>query len=164
MGREIRMVPPNWEHPRWTADDTSDRHRIGKIRPTYDQDYESAAKEWLAELAAFKPTEYANYYWEWAGGPPDETAYRPAFTEEPTWFQVYETVSEGTPVTPPFATQDELIDYLVNVGEMAGTQYARKFSRESATKFVKGSGYAPSMIVMHGPEGTTIREGIDAAV
>jgi hypothetical protein len=32
--------------------------------------------------------------------------------KEATWFQAWETVTEGTPVTPPFATTDELVDYL----------------------------------------------------
>lgn len=163
MGREIRRVPPNWEHPRYTADNARDRRNIGQYISMYDKDYDTAAQEWLAELAAFKPDEHNKYYWEYAGNPPDEESYRPKFTAEPTWYQAYETVSEGSPVTPPFATQAELVDYLVNIGEMAGTQYCRKLSRPAAEAFVSG-GWAPSMIVERGPSGVTIKEGAEALV
>ena len=173
MGREIRRVPPNWEHPRYTKDNARYQNWVGNYIGMHDDDYDSAAQEWLEQFDLWRagkhPSqhgEYASdskYYWEY-DTPPDPESYRPAFTEEPTWYQVYETVSEGTPVTPPFATQDELIDYLVNVGEMAGTQYNRKHSREAATKFVKDTGYVPSMVVMRGPEGVTIKEGIEAAI
>lgn len=39
---------------------------------------------------------------------------------------LYETVSEGTPVTPVFSTADELIDHLVNVGNFWGEKYERR--------------------------------------
>jgi hypothetical protein len=52
----------------------------------------------------------------------------------------------------------------VNVGEMVGTPYARKHSREAATAFVMGDGYVPSLVVQRGPEGVSIKEGIDAAI
>lgn len=164
MGREIRRVPPNWEHPRWTRDETSEPRRIGQYKSLYDKDYDTAAAKWLAELADFKPTGHSKYYWEYAGGPPNEKSYRPKFAAEPTWYQVYETVSEGSPVTPPFATQDELIEYLVTTGEMAGTQYQRRYSRPAAEKLVRDTGWAPSMAVERGPNGVTIKEGAEALI
>lgn len=173
MGREIRRVPPNWEHPRYTADNAPRPNMVGRYISMHDEDYDTAAQEWLDgfdlwlqgkhESQHGKYASTSNYYWEY-DTPPDELSYRPKFTEEPTWYQVYETVSEGTPVTPPFATQDELIDYLVNVGECADTQYNRKHSREAATKFVKEMGWVPSMIMERGPAGVTFKEGIDAAI
>jgi hypothetical protein len=63
--------------------------------------------------------------------------------EEPTWYQVYENVTEGTPVTPPFATKEALIFYLCNYGTFRGD--GRKWSQEVAENFVNGSGYLPSM-------------------
>lgn len=113
MGREIRMVPPNWEHPQGNNDG---------FQSMYDQDYTSAVKEWkdgyrLWENGKYPGQEGGWEFWDWQGGPPDKETYRPEFTEEPTWFQVYETVSEGTPVTPPFATKPELVDYLVEYGD-----------------------------------------------
>jgi hypothetical protein len=124
MGREIRRVPPNWEHPKGNR-------RNGDIDylPMYDQEFEASAREWLDNCIAWdngthsdlkdKPEHKIDcpYFWQWDGNPPDADYYRPKFTEEPTWYQVYETVSEGTPVTPPFATKEELVNYLVEHGD-----------------------------------------------
>lgn len=50
---------------------------------------------------------------------------------------LYETVSEGTPVTPVFETADELVEYLVNFGNFWG----EKYTRENAESLVD-SGYS----------------------
>jgi hypothetical protein len=172
MGREIRRVPPHWEHPRYTSDNARNSRDVGRFMSMADQDYETAAREWLEECDLWRAGTHKaqsgkycsklRFYWEYAGGPPDEDHCRPAFTAKPTWYQVYETVSEGSPVTPPFATEDELIEYLVTVGEMAGTEYNRKYSRPAAEKFVRETGWAPSMSVQMGPNGATIKEGAEA--
>lgn len=66
-----------------------------------------------------------DYYWEYEP-PPDPDRHRPAFGAEATWYQVYETVTEGTPVTPPFETLAELVDWLVEKGEAHGTDHERR--------------------------------------
>lgn len=182
MGKEIRRVPPNWEHPKYPADHEKvqeGRRTTDDYMPMFDTPFKEAAKEWIEGLNEWDKGErqrvkeqYGNdyEYWEWSGEPPDRDYYRPEFTEEPTWFQVYQTVSEGTPVTPPFATEEELIDYLVENGDFWCQKDARegkrdsfrqKPSRESATAFVKG-GWAPSMIVTNDENGVQIKEGINA--
>ncbi len=109
--------------------------------------------------------------------PPDPEYYRPQWGEGlATWWQVYETVSEGTPVTPPFATREELVEYLVENGDF-WDQARRKrgwtitdcapWSRATAEKFVLGSGCAPSMIsfggrLMSGVEGLALAQAIAA--
>lgn len=113
MGREIRMVPPNWEHPKGNN---------SGYKSLYDQDYPSAVIEWKKGYLLWEQGEHPDQekgceYWDYFGTTPDEDIYRPVFEEEATWFQVYETVSEGTPVTPPFATKEELVDYLVENGD-----------------------------------------------
>lgn len=60
-------------------------------------------------------------------------------------WQMWETVSEGSPITPAFPTADELIDHLVNVGA-----WDKKWNRASAEEFVKGSGWAPTGMVIGG--------------
>ncbi len=165
MGREIRRVPPNWQHPCYTKDNAPSTDRIGEMKPCHDQDYEMAALEWTANFDVWRkgeheeqPCDYCRFYWE-HDTPPNEDSYRPAFAEAPTWFQVYETVSEGTPTTPPFATTEELIDHLTTAGEsLLDPQYHKPYARETAEKFVKGGGYVPSMIVSEGK----IYEGISA--
>lgn len=115
MGREIRMVPPNWKHP---LSEEPWRAERGDLQPMYDDRYEHVRAEWLAGLAAHKPEEHdGEDYWEYHGNPPRRSYYRPWKDEEATWFQLWETVSEGTPVSPPFATREELADYLAENGD-----------------------------------------------
>lgn len=155
MGREIRRVPPHWEHP---------RDENGEYKPMHDKAYDDAAQEWLNGLAAWnqKSDEEKNgwkYFWEYEGNPPDENYYRPKFTEAPTWYQVYQTVSEGTPVTPAFATREELIDYLVEHGDFWDQKRGRGgYTREAATAFVD-LGWTPSFVVNH----RVLISGIEAA-
>jgi hypothetical protein len=52
MGREIRKIPADWQHPRWTEDDAPRSTLIGEFRPVFDKDYETAADEWVAEHSA----------------------------------------------------------------------------------------------------------------
>lgn len=159
MGREVRMVPPNWEHPKEEGHN-GEMHYV----PMYDENYEDARREWLEKLAAHKPEEHDGLdYWEWDGGPPDRQYYRTWKDEEATWFQVWETVSEGTPVSPPFATKDELIEYLAKNGDwwdqkrcqgpplpwVTGNSSDPGWGLEAATRFVN-SGWAPSGVITNG--------------
>jgi len=155
MGREIRMVPPNWEHP---------KQDNGHYEPMFDEDFDTALNEWIEGYELWKKGEHpeqqeeeCNYpFWEWMGGPPNPDSYRPAFTEDPTWYQTYENVSEGTPVTPPFATKEELIEYLVEHGTFwdvrrvaDGRQDRVGWDRKAAEQFVKAE-YAPSGMIVGG--------------
>ncbi|MFH1090972.1 MAG: hypothetical protein V1742_05315, partial [Pseudomonadota bacterium] len=104
MGREIKRVPPGWEHPR---DDS------GHYIPLHDETYREAADDWLQKLMDWEADKGGErsrmtkkyglrYYWDWDGPPPDKEGHRPVFTTEPTCYQIYETVSEGTPTSPVF--------------------------------------------------------------
>lgn len=162
MGREIRMVPPNWQHPK------NDR---GHEQPMHDQNFADEFARWLADfdrirvgnLTALERECYAepgmNPLAEWLrdeGSPPDPAYYRPWSDEEATWFQVWETVSEGTPVTPPFATREELVDYLVKNGDFWDQKCGHGgYSREQAEAFVN-AGWAPSMVTRGGQMATGI--------
>lgn len=62
-------------------------------------------------------------------------------------WQVWETVSEGSPITPVFKTADELIDFMCSAPKDAKRAgWAQGYSREAAEHFVRGSGWAPSAI------------------
>lgn len=186
MGREIRRVPPNWEHPKTQRPN----HLRGRMEECYqpmrDQDAESAWKSWQEEFSKWLGGEFDRVrrknpdygydaaqpyraFCSWYGDPPDPEYYRPAWKEEATWFQVYETVSEGTPVTPPFATKEELVDYLVANGDFwdqsrraegRSTMECGPWKRENAEKFVN-AGFAPSMMVTTTAAGTVIKEPRD---
>jgi len=160
MGREIRRVPPNWEHPM-----EANRYS-GKMeyKPLYDDDFATAASTWMRDCIAWdngthedlqespeRKTEYP-FFWQWSSSPPDDDYYRPAWTpEEATAYQVYETVSEGTPVSPVFATLDDLIAWLIGQGH----------SEHAARAFAE-TGWAPSMVVYRTADSAQIAKGIDA--
>lgn len=166
MGREIRRVPANWEHPRSDRDDR-------EYQPLYDQTYKSARDEWLDGLKKWEDGEDPDRekykandeetldYWEWGGNPPDRNYYRKYQDKDATWYQVYETVSEGTPVTPPFETEDDLVDYLIANGDFwdqsrwkDGDRLMQPnppgYTRAQAEAFVKRAGFVPSMVISNG--------------
>jgi hypothetical protein len=62
-------------------------------------------------------------------------------------WQVWETVSEGSPISPVFATSDELVTWLIGEG----------YSESGARKFVETE-YAPSMVM----SSAGVQSGIDA--
>ena len=108
------------------------------------------------------PSQNEDNYWDYEGSPPEPEFYRPKWKkEEMTWFQMYETVSEGTPVTPPFATKAELVDYLVENGDFWDKIRGHGgWQRANAEKFVE-SGWSPSgMLNTTTGEYKTARDGI----
>ncbi len=113
MGREMRRVPAGWEHPRGSD---------GALRPLYDEDYQTAAREWKSGFKAWEAGERPEYckdfdgeFWEWDGGPPDHDLHRPVWPEESrTHVQMYETCSEGTPISPVMADAESLARWLAD--------------------------------------------------
>lgn len=183
MGREIRRVPPNWDHPKKERYDHLLYRFETTYRPMYDQsadeawqDWQAAFQAWLdgehdATIAKYGEAEYPKdqpytAFCTWHGQPPDLEYYRPHWKpEDCTWWQVYETVSEGTPVTPPFATPEELVDYLVANGDFWDQKRREEgnsimncdpWPREQAERFVK-AGWAPSLIM----DSKGIRSGVE---
>lgn len=150
MGREIRMVPANWQHP---------RNAFGHYISMFNQTFESACAEWDTKKAKWDAGERPDYcakdydgtFDDWYGERPDDPSYyRPWKDEEAVWVQVWETVSEDSPVTPPFATKAELIDYLAKHGDDWDQKRGDKpWPRKAAEQFVE-AGWAPSMVVQDG--------------
>jgi hypothetical protein len=69
----------------------------------------------------------------------------PWTAEDATHFQLYETVTEGTPLSPVFATTAELVEHLVTHGD----GWDRPVSRAAAEAFVR-TGWVPSMVFVPG--------------
>lgn len=135
MGREVRRVPADWQHPQEHAG----------YKPMYEgQDYQSAADEFLKKLAEEGLQEAI----EWCGNPPNKDDYMPNWPEpERTHYMMYEDTTEGTPISPVFATPEELAHWLADTG-------ASSFGSSTATyeqwlPTCRGA-WAPSMIVANG--------------
>ena len=145
MGRELRMVPPNWQHPRYTYDDAPSSHLVGEYIGLCDG-YEKGLEEFAKAIETKGLAEAIEYY----GGGPRKEDYVDYQGQAPTWYQIYETVSEGTPVTPPFATPEELVDYLVKNGDFWDQERGHGgYTYAQAHTLVVG-GYAPSGLVVNG--------------
>ena len=83
-------------------------------------------------------------YEEWDGKRPQEIDYMPDWpAEERTHYMMYETTSEGTPLSPAFSAPEELARWLADTG-------ANAFAGDTATyeqwlRVCRG-GYAPSAV------------------
>jgi hypothetical protein len=145
MGRRLRRVPLDWTHP--IATEGRDK---GQPHPTYDKDYETAAIEWLESVRKWEAGEDPDragyeadegrrvFYWEYESGPPDPAYYRHRrwTPGEATAYQVYENVTEGTPISPVLPDGDAVVSWLVEQGH----------SERAARAFLE-SGYAPSFVM-----------------
>jgi hypothetical protein len=83
----------------------------------------------------------------------DEEKYDPP---EGQGWQVWETRSWGSPVTPVFETPGELIDFLIQEGPVCTDDEV--WSREAAHTFVHDEKYVPSAL----SDGTSLQTGVEA--
>lgn len=152
MGREVRRVPPNWQHPRTKCKHWPTCTGGECYQPLHNKDIQTAGRRWLDECIAWDNGAHPDlvrspelktecpFFWMWEGNPPNAEYHRPAWPEgAATAYQVYETVSEGTPVSPVFATADEMVSWLIGQGH----------SHDSARELVE-RGWAPSMFIANG--------------
>jgi hypothetical protein len=155
MGREIRKVPKGWEHP------VDER---GRFKPLYDRTFNEDAEEWWQDAVNWQSGKYPDWtpedskaehrwYWTYGGNPPDPESYRPEWDRPADCFQIYETVSEGTPCSPVFETIASMVDWMTEPIDRASPynlgqdwQCMQGMTREQAEAFC-GRGFAPSLIV-----------------
>lgn len=120
MGRELRRITRGWQHPR-------DEH--GQYMPVHDKAYNDALAEYEAERALWAQRQHpaqiewpaqtaGQTYEQWVGERPDPRYYRTErWTHQETdqWV-LYENVTEGTPVSPPFDRIDDLLTWMAAHG------------------------------------------------
>ena len=139
MGREVRKVPSDWDRWKHSSQPLFDgfneaiahwnEHSSNWQKGLY---LKSIGSQWIPI-----PDEYKHYsYEEWDMDRPDPADYMPDWDKsERTHYQMYENTTEGTPLSPAFATEDELIDYLVDNKVSAFASDTR--DREFWTNIVK---------------------------
>lgn len=122
MGREVRRVPANWDHPK-----DAEGHYI----PLFDgAEFAKRAARWDEEAAKWAERFRSNFnggwvalteqqrgqsYASWDGERPDPKDYMPLWRDdERTHLMMYEDTTEGTPISPAFATAQELARWLAD--------------------------------------------------
>ncbi len=146
MGREVRRVAKDWNHPKVD----------GEYKPLYEN-YSDDSCEFLVLADAEGLQEAIDYM-----GCPDKADYMPEWCdEEKTHLMMYENTTEGTPISPAFEMPEELARWLVdNSASSFGSMTA---TYEQWLRACKG-GYAPSMVLssaglQSGVEATGFTEG-----
>lgn len=122
MSREIRRIKRGWNHPICLNDEGYIR-----FRPLFSRDILEHCDE---------------------GRTINEAYLMPEWTEEEKeLFAMYETVSEGTPISPPFETAEDLARWLANTGASAFDDMTATY--EEWLRVCKG-GYAPTAVIVDG--------------
>lgn len=144
MGTEIRRVPPGWQHPvdeggnngnngnNGNYGNYGDNGNYGNFIPLFDRSYDEAVRDYEYGLKQWEEGRHPSQYrfpddtaglsyseWcGWEGEPPDPSKYRQqSWTEaDATHVQLYENISEGTPISPVFSTVQELGDWMSEHG------------------------------------------------
>ena len=65
-------------------------------------------------------------------------------------YQLWETVSEGSPISPVFATAEELAEWIVTSPDYKWRKNDKGITREQWLKFIIGPGWCPSLIMVDG--------------
>lgn len=152
MGREVRRVPADWQHP---------KDKDGRYIPLHGRSYAKDAADWdeeyeqwqkgfrrsFADGEKWKPKEgdeIGMAFSEWTGHRPSPTEYMPDWPEEQrTHLMMYEDTSEGTPISPAFKTPEELARWLADHKASAFGNSTATYEQWLATI---GDGYAIGMV------------------
>jgi hypothetical protein len=135
MGRDIKRVPVDFEWPE------------GKIWPGYKTYYDHCPCEIYKAYPGHEDADLSDD--SNVGCQLSHTDRCPYFTGVPSGegWQVWENVTEGSPVSPVFATKGELVDWLTKNG--TGGMFDQPLSQEAAVAFVD-AGWVMSGAICHG--------------
>lgn len=166
MGREVRMVPANWSHPK---DDK------GNFMPLLGGGYSKRLTEWFEGKKKWDEgfvTDFSKYpdigwksrvdihcesFEEWDGKRPQECYYMPEYPDgECTHYQMYETCTEGTPLSPPMSSPELLARYLASSGASAFGRMTATYEEWLST--IKAGSVPSGMII----SGGSLQSGVSA--
>jgi len=163
MGRDVRKVPKDWQHPT----DGND-----KYIPLLEYPFSKILKEWEEEKQMWKEGYRKDFldspkwipksddelmisFEEWAGEKPQKDNFMPEWDEsEKTHLQMYETTSEGKPISPVMETPEELAKWLADNNASAFANMTATYEQWLNT--IK-QGFAMSAIIENGE----IKSGVE---
>lgn len=158
MGREVRRVPANWQHP---------KDERGHFIPLHDGRYlggfaardaewmegwrqwqNGFCDDWKGGWKPIDPEHRGSTFTDYNGPRPSPDEHMPDWPDEQrTHLMMYEDTSEGTPISPAFEAPEELARWLADNG-------ASSFGGMTATYDqwlnVCRGGFAPSAVMVGG--------------
>ncbi len=130
MGREVRKVPANWKHP---------KNNRGQYIPLYDN-FRGALNSFKKDVKKMGLEKAIDYH----GSGPIKKDYMPDWPKKKcTHLMMYETCTEGAPISPAFKTPEELARWLV---ENNASAFGSMTAPYEAWLRICISGYALSVI------------------
>lgn len=163
MGREVRRVPANWQHPK--RENGSFIPLLGGSFAVADQEWNEGHAKWQQGLCEqygkgekwgpIAPQHRGMRYTDYSCARPNPDDYMPEWpADQLTHLMMYEDTSEGTPISPAFATPEELAQWLAdNKASSFGSSTA---TYEQWLRVCQG-GWAPSMVLDEGG----LRSGVE---
>lgn len=143
MSREVRRVPANWEHP------------MREDRPDCHQALFEGYNDAKAEFEAMWRKQGLQKALDWFGVAPNQEDYMPEWPDdERTHYQMYETCSEGTPISEPMETPEKLARWLADTGASA---FADMTAPYEAWLAICQGGHAPSAVMF----AAVLKSGVD---
>lgn len=154
MGREVRRVPPNWQHPKKEDSDYVPLHggsfseRILRWEEENEKWNEGLRDDWNGGWKPIEEEDKHMTFAEWGGDRPEESDYMPDWPEsERTHYQMYESTTNGTPISPVFATKEDLARWLADNNASAFADMTATYE-QWLSMIVQQS--APSMVFKNG--------------
>lgn len=162
MSREIRRVHKDWQHP---------KNNRGNYDPLFDNfskrlaEWDEANIKWSEGLRedfrggwkAKEQDEIDDSFEEWDGERPVKENYMPEWPEEElTHIMMYETCSEGSPISPAFDNPEDLARWLTDNDASAFGSMTATYEEWLATC---KQGWAAGLII--GPDG--MKSGVELA-
>ena len=166
MGRQVRRVPADWEHP---------KNAEGYDIPLHDG-FDKAVATWeegcamwergLRRSNASGTEEFVPRtgdeitfitYEDWSGERPKQERYMPDWPEsQRTHWQMYENTSEGTPISPVCASAEDLATWLADNVANAGAGRTGSYDQWLRTIH---EGWSPTFVITNG----VLRSGVEDA-
>ncbi|MEE9611968.1 MAG: hypothetical protein V3W19_11985 [Desulfatiglandales bacterium] len=144
MGREVRRVPEDWNHPR--------DERTHNYTPLFDG-YKQELAEFQSRIDSHGLSDAIDYF----GGGPQSEDYMPDWHEsERTHYMMYEDTSEGTPISPAMESPETLARWLADNGASSFGSGTATYDQWLST--CRGA-WAPSMVM----EGGALKSGVEFA-
>lgn len=120
MGREVRRVPRDWEHPREPRGGLIPLHDgFNKRLAEWDEEnakwQEGLRSDWKGGWKPLEENERRMNFSDWDGERPKQEDYMPDWPiEERTHYQMYEACTEGTPISPVMDSPEKLARWLAD--------------------------------------------------